>query len=122
MTVEEASENYGIPVDVLNLYESWGLCGDAPRAAAALTYDDRDLECLGTIMALRDTGFENAEIETYMRLLQKGCDTEYERLCILNRKRGDALDAIHFKEKQLERLDYLRHEIRKAARERRRMR
>ena len=31
----------------------------------------------------------------------------------LNQKRSATLDEIHFRERQLERLDYLRHEIRK---------
>ena len=32
---------------------------------------------------------------------------------MLEEKRTAALDEIHFKERQLQRLDYLRHEIRK---------
>ena len=78
----------------------------------AWQYDDRDLELLSLIMTLHDIGFSTEEIETYMRLLLEGTHTDTARLQMLNRKRDAALDEIHFREKQLERLDYLRHEIR----------
>ena len=48
-----------------------------------------------------------------MRLLLEGEATGAERLRMLEKKRAAALDEIHFKERQLQRLDYLRHEIRK---------
>lgn len=75
-------------------------------------YDDQDLERLSMIMTLHDIGFSNDEVESYMRLLLDDKSTENERLRMLNKLRNNALDEIHFKEKQLERMDYLRHKIR----------
>lgn len=40
--------------------------------------------------------------------------TESGRLAILNARRNAMLDEIHFREKQLNRLNYLRYEIQKA--------
>lgn len=114
MTKEEAGRQYNIPIEVLDLYESWGLCGEVRKVMGAWQYDDRDLERLGMIMTLHDIGFDNRQVEVYMRLYLQGEETEAERMRMLNWKRGLALDEIHFKEKQLERLDYLRHEIKKA--------
>ena len=37
-----------------------------------------------------------------MRLLLEGEDTEKQRMEMLNRRRGIALDEIHFREKQLD--------------------
>ena len=113
MTKEEASRAYNIPVEILDEYESWGLCGTVKEVMGAWQYDDRDLERLSMIMTLHDIGFSNDEVESYMRLLLKGESTESERMRMLNQKRDSALDEIHFKERQLERLDYLRHKIRK---------
>lgn len=48
-----------------------------------------------------------------LALLLEGKATGAERLRMLEKKRAAALDEIHFKERQLQRLDYLRHEIRK---------
>ena len=50
-----------------------------------------------------------------MKLFLAGDSTQEERLRMLNKKRNGTLDEIHFKERQLDRLDYLRYEIRKAA-------
>lgn len=69
---------------------------------------------LAWIMTLHDIGFSNEEVETYMRLLLQGEATEQERIRMLNKKRKNALDEIHFKEKQLDRLDYLRYKIQKS--------
>lgn len=63
---------------------------------------------------LRDIGFTQNEIETYARFAQEGGRTAAQRMLMLNRKRQGTLDEIHFREKQLDRLDYLRHELRKS--------
>ena len=76
-------------------------------------YDDTDLENLSMIMTLHDIGFTARETETYMKLLLEGSSADGQRLLMLNEKRNAALDEIHFREKQLDRLDYLRHTIRK---------
>ena len=113
MTIQEASERYQIPMHILREYESWGLCGAVKKVMGAWQYDDTDLEQLSTIMTLHDIGFTTEEVEVYMRLLQEGAPSCAQRLRMLEEKRSAALDEIHFKEHQLQRLDYLRHEIRK---------
>ena len=116
MTIQEASEHYQIPMHILREYESWGLCGAVKKVMGAWQYDDTDLERLSTIMTLHDIGFTTEEVETYMRLLLEKRNSCAQRLEMLEQKRSAALDEIHFKERQLQRLDYLRHEIRKAQR------
>lgn len=111
MTKQEASEKYNIPISILDEYESWGLCREVKKVMGAWQYDDTDLERLSMIMTLHDIGFTNAEVEHYMQLMLEGTHTKEQRLRMLNRRRSDALDEIHWKEKQLERLDYLRHNI-----------
>ena len=113
MTIHEASERYNIPLEILREYESWGLCGTVKTVMGAWQYDDTDVERLSTIMTLHDIGFTSQEVETYMRLLLEQEGTDRARLRMLDEKRRAALDDIHFREKQLERLDYLRHELRK---------
>ena len=115
MTIQEASERYQIPMHILREYESWGLCGAVKKVVGDWQYDVTDLNRLSTIMTLHDIGFTSQEVETYMRLLLEA-DSGAKRLRMLEEKRSAALDEIHFKERQLLRLDYLRHEIRKAQR------
>lgn len=116
MTIYEASERYRIPIEVLQEYESWGLCGAVKKVMGAWQYDDEDIRRLSLIMTLHDAGFSNDEVETYMRLVLEGEATEKERLEIIGRHRDSTLDEIHFKQAQLDRLDYLRYKIQKAGR------
>ena len=113
MTQQEASEHYNIPVSILQEYESWGLCGAVKKVMGVWQYDDEDLERLSTIMTLHDIGFTTEEVETYMRLLLEQPDSDKKRLRMIEEKRNETLDEIHFHERQLQRLDYLRHEIQK---------
>jgi DNA-binding transcriptional MerR regulator len=114
MTIDEASKQYNIPIEVLEEYESWGLCGEVKKVMGAWQYDGQDLERLSMIMTLHDVGFENGEIEEYMKLLLEGESTGKERLHMLNKKRGSTLDELHLRQKQLDRLDYLRYKIQNA--------
>lgn len=113
MTIQEASERYQIPMNILKEYESWGLCAAVKKVMGAWQYDDEDLERLSLIMSLHDIGFTNEEVEAYMRLMLEPDDSKRERLRMLQNKRNATLDELHFRERQLERLDYLKHEIEK---------
>ena len=113
MTRQEASERYHIPVSILQEYEGWGLCGAVKKVMGVWQYDDEDLERLTTIMTLHNIGFTAEEVETYMRLLLEQPDSSGQRLRMMEEKRNETLDEIHFREHQLARLDYLRREIRK---------
>ena len=115
MTINEASERYKIPIKILREYESWGLCSEVKKVMGAWHYDESDIERLSTIMTLHDIGFTNDEVKKYMQLLLNGKSTEKDRLKMLREKRNGTLDEIHFKEKQLDRLDYLRFEIQKGS-------
>lgn len=113
MTIDEASKCYNIPKDILKEYESWGLCNEVKKVMGNWKYDDQDIERLGLIMTLHDIGFSNKEIEIYMKMEMDVNRTSEERMTMLNKMRNHKLDEIHFQEKQLERLDYLRYKIKK---------
>ncbi len=115
MTIDEASARYNIPLKVLKEYERWGLCGEVKKGMGAWQYDQTDIERLSLILTLHDVGFTNEEVEQYMRLHLSGEDTARARMAMLQKKRSGTLDEIHFKQKQLDRLDYLRYEIARAS-------
>ena len=110
MTFQEASRAYHIPKDILREYEK--LCVEN-KFTVSNEFTDVDLERLGLVVTLRDAGFDNEQIGTYMQLFVQGERTRAERLRMLNEKRRDMLDEIHLCERQLDRLDYLRYEIQK---------
>lgn len=113
MTIDEVSKRYNIPLEILKQYEAWGLCHTVKQVMAVWQYDDSDLERLSLMMTLHDSGFSNAEIDVYMTMLLQGTLGETQRLQLLEKRRGSLLEEIHFKERQLENLDYLRHELRR---------
>ncbi len=117
MTIEEAHRQYNIPVEILKEYESWGLCGAVKTVMGAWQYDEEDIERLSLIMTLHDVGFSKEEVESYMRLLLEGENTEAKRMKMLDAHRNGTLDEIHFKQRQLDRLDYLRYKIRQDQKE-----
>lgn len=110
MTTEEASVRYCIPIKILKEYESMELCGTVKRVMGAWQYDDQDIERLSMIMTLHDIGFSKKDIDEYMRILISGQNNE-ECIMMLNRRRKLTLDRIHVMEKQIDNIDYLRHEI-----------
>ena len=111
MTMKEANETYQIPLDILKQYEKWNLCKGTKKVTGMWQYDDGDLERLGTIVTLYEIGFSSNEVEQYMRLSVCETDTTEKRMQILTQKREQMLDKIHFYEKRLEQLDYLRYSI-----------
>lgn len=118
MTIEETHSRYNIPVEILKEYESWGLCGAVKTVMGAWQYDEEDIERLSLIMTLHDVGFSKEEVESYMRLLLEGENTEEKRMKMLDAHRDGTLDEIHFRQRQLDRLDYLRYKIRQDQKER----
>ena len=58
-------------------------------------------------------GFRKDEVEEYMRLVLEGETTRERRMRMLEERRVEALDEIHRKEQKLERLDYLRFQMKK---------
>ena len=113
MTMKEASVRYGIPVKILKEYESWGLCGAVKKVMGKWQIDAEDLERLSLIMTLYDSGFDSSEVEAYIRLVLEKENAQPQQLAMLRKKREKILDEIHFKEKQISYLDYLRYEIKK---------
>lgn len=111
------SRRYQIPVKILREYSSWGLCDAVKAAMEDWHYDDHDLERLSMIMALHDIGFDSQLVEKYMQLMIKGSETQNLRITMLNALRNRTLEEIHLKERQLERMDYLRHAMREGIKE-----
>ena len=95
MTINEASERYNIPIEVLKEYESWGLCDEVRRVMGVWQYDDRTYKVLSMIMTLHDIGFDNNEVEVYASSLE-GDSTEEERLDMLKQKTWSDLDELPF--------------------------
>lgn len=111
MTLLEASEKYNIPPEILKKYENLGFYHNVKKVMGSQQLDDSDIENLSLLMTLHDIGFTTQEAENYMRLKLLSGAPDAKLLHLLNEKRSKVLEDIHFREKQLQRLDYLRHKI-----------
>lgn len=114
MDLEGISKQYHIPLEILQECESWGLCDDMKMVIDDDWEQNQDeaILQLSMVLTLHDAGFDYPEIAKYMRLFLQGDATKSERMRILKQQRDRTLDKIHFQERCLDRLDYLRYQIR----------
>ena len=94
MTIQEINEQYGIPMEILQEYESWKQCGNPTKN---IHYDDCDIECLSLLTTLHDIGFNSSESKAYMQ-----SDTFSQQIKLLEQKRRSTLNKIHLLEQQIE--------------------
>jgi DNA-binding transcriptional MerR regulator len=80
----QAAEQSGFSLDTLRYYERIGLLDDIDRAPSGhRRFRDDDLEWLGVLRCLRDTGMPIAQMRRYAELARAGQDTLAERLNLL---------------------------------------
>jgi DNA-binding transcriptional MerR regulator len=79
----EVAEKTGFSIDTLRYYERIGLLAHIDRTAGGRrAFTDADVEWLGTLRCLRDTGMPIARMRRYAELTRSD-GTEPERLSIL---------------------------------------
>lgn len=80
----EAAEQSGFSLDTLRYYERIGLLDGIDRAPSGhRRFCDDDLEWLGVLRCLRDTGMPIAQMRRYAELARGGEATAAERLDLL---------------------------------------
>ena len=116
----QAAEQSGFSLDTLRYYERIGLLDGIDRAPSGhRRFRDDDLEWLGVLRCLRDTGMPIAQMRSYAELARAGQATLAERLNLLTehdarvQKRIALLQAQH---KHLrEKIDWYRRQLPAAA-------
>jgi DNA-binding transcriptional MerR regulator len=80
----QAAEQSGFSIDTLRYYERIGLLDGIDRAPSGhRQFRDEDLEWLGMLRCLRDTGMPIAQMRRYAELARCGQATLTERLDLL---------------------------------------
>jgi DNA-binding transcriptional MerR regulator len=80
----EAAEQSGFSLDTLRYYERIGLLDDIDRAPSGhRRFRDDDLEWLGVLRCLRETGMPIAQMRRYAELTRRGEASMAERLSLL---------------------------------------
>ncbi len=104
MTKQEMLQKYNVPPDLFDKYEAAHKCTG---------FTDKDVENMSLILTLYDAGFDDAEVRDYIGFYRSGGDTAEKRTEMLLKKRKKALEELHAKQEQLDRIDYLRYKIKK---------
>ncbi|MFE3204416.1 MerR family transcriptional regulator [Embleya sp. NPDC055664] len=87
LTPAETAERSGFSLDTLRYYERIGLLSDVDRAPSGhRRFTEQDLQWLGILRCLRDTGMPIADMRRYAELARTG-DRESltERIALLER-------------------------------------
>ncbi|MFF1867957.1 MerR family transcriptional regulator [Streptomyces sp. CB03911] len=84
LTPAQAVERSGFSLDTLRYYERIGLLGTVGRSRTGhRRFTPHDLEWLGVLRCLRDTGMPIAEMRRFAGLVRAGEGTFAERLAVL---------------------------------------
>jgi len=84
LSPSQAAEQSGFSLDTLRYYERIGLLNGISRAPSGhRRFGDDDLEWLGVLRCLRDTGMPIARMRRYAELAREGEPTVAERLRLL---------------------------------------
>lgn len=89
-----AAQQSGFSVDTLRYYEKIGLIAIDRRANGHREFSDEDLEWLGVLRCLRDTGMPIADMRRYAELARTGDDTLQDRLRLLSQHDGHVAETI----------------------------
>ena len=102
----EAAERTGLSIDTLRYYERIGLLPAVPRTVGGRRrYRERDLDTLGLLNCLRDTGMPIREMQRFAALLAAGDATIPARIELLQAHRDSAQRRIAELQGQLERIE-----------------
>ena len=83
-SIQEVCRKTGLSAHTLRYYEKEGLLTGISRSAGGFRqYSDADLERLGLICCLKNTGMSLEEIARFVQLARQGDDTLRERVALL---------------------------------------
>ena len=83
-SIQQVAEKTGLSIDTLRYYERIGLLEPVSRAPSGhRRYGQRDIDWIGLIINLRETGMPLAQIHHFARLRRQGEATATERLRML---------------------------------------
>ncbi|MCR5295961.1 MAG: MerR family transcriptional regulator [Clostridiales bacterium] len=106
-SIQDVSQKTGLSAHTLRYYEKEGLISGVERTAGGFRqYTDEDLERLGLICCLKNTGMSIQEIARFVRLTHEGDHTLEERVELLRAHRELVLERMAEMQKHLDKVTW----------------
>lgn len=106
-SIQEVSKKTGLSAHTLRYYEKEGLISGVERTPGGFRqYTDEDLEALGLICCLKNTGMSIQEIARFVQLTREGEHTLEERVELLRVHRENVMERIAEMQKHLEKVTW----------------
>jgi len=106
-SIQEVSQKTGLTAHTLRYYEKEGLLSGVERTQGGFRqYTDEDLERLGLICCLKNTGMSIQEIARFVQLTHEGDHTLKERVELLREHRERVLERMEEMQKHLDKVTW----------------
>ena len=106
-TIQDVSKKTGLTAHTLRYYEKEGLITGVERSQGGIRqYTDEDLERLGLIRCLKNTGMSIQEIARFVQLTHEGDHTLEERVELLRSHRELVLARMAEMQKHLDKVTW----------------
>lgn len=106
-SIQDVSQKTGLSSHTLRYYEKEGLISGVCRSQGGFRqYTDEDLDRLGLVCCLKNTGMSIHEISRFMQLSREGSHTLAERVDMLLSHRKRMTARIEEMQKNLETVDW----------------
>ena len=106
-SIQDVSKKTGLSAHTLRYYEKEGLITGVERSRGGFRqYTDEDLESLGLICCLKNTGMSLQEIARFVKLTHQGEQTLKERVEMLRQHREAVISRISEMQKHLDKVTW----------------
>ena len=106
-SIQDVSKKTGLSTHTLRYYEKEGLISGVERSQGGFRqYTDEDLERLGLICCLKNTGMSIQEIARFVQLTHEGDHTLKERVQMLKNHREQVIERIEEMQKHLDKVTW----------------
>ncbi|MBR0266626.1 MAG: MerR family transcriptional regulator [Clostridia bacterium] len=106
-SIQDVSKKTGLSAHTLRYYEKEGLITGVERSAGGFRqYTDEDLEALGLVCCLKNTGMSLQEILRFVELTREGDQTLKERVELLREHRENVIRRMEEMQKYLDKVTW----------------
>ena len=106
-SIQDVSKKTGLTAHTLRYYEKEGLISGVERSQGGFRqYTDEDLERLGLICCLKNTGMSIQEIARFVQLTHEGDHTLEERVQLLREHRERVLERMEEMQKHIDKVTW----------------